>query len=53
MVSQGEPAGQALTVRETLDPYEVPGLPVTRPGLEDAYLQLVGAVPTTPAGGTR
>ena len=27
---------------------EVPGLTVTRPGLEDVYLQLVGAVPTTP-----
>ncbi|MGK5114766.1 ABC transporter ATP-binding protein [Geodermatophilus sp. CPCC 205506] len=25
---------------------EVPGLTVTRPGLEDVYLQLVGAVPT-------
>jgi ABC-2 type transport system ATP-binding protein len=24
----------------------VPGLTVTRPGLEDVYLQLVGAVPT-------
>lgn len=32
---------------------EVPGLSVTRPGLEDVYLQLVGAVPTTPAGETR
>ena len=34
-------------------PHEVPGLTVTRPGLEDVYLQLVGAVPTTPAGETR
>jgi ABC-2 type transport system ATP-binding protein len=33
-------------------PQEVPGLTVTRPDLEDVYLQLVGAVPTT-AGGTR
>lgn len=29
---------------------EVPGLTVTRPGLEDVYLQLVGAVPATVAG---
>ena len=28
-------------------PHEVPGLTVTRPGLEDVYLSLVGAVPTT------
>jgi ABC-2 type transport system ATP-binding protein len=27
-------------------PHEVPGLTVTRPGLEDVYLSLVGAVPT-------
>jgi ABC-2 type transport system ATP-binding protein len=32
---------------------EVPGLTVTRPGLEDVYLQLVGAVPTTPEGELR
>jgi len=30
---------------------EVPGLTVTRPGLEDVYLQLVGATPTTAAEG--
>jgi ABC-2 type transport system ATP-binding protein len=29
---------------------EVPGLTVTRPDLEDVYLQLVGAVPATPEG---
>jgi ABC-2 type transport system ATP-binding protein len=28
---------------------DVPGLTVTRPGLEDVYLQLVGAVPTAPS----
>jgi ABC-2 type transport system ATP-binding protein len=33
-------------------PHEVPGLTVTRPGLEDVYLQLVGAV-LTPNGETR
>jgi ABC-2 type transport system ATP-binding protein len=32
---------------------EVPGLTVTRPGLDDVYLQLVGAVPTTPEGELR
>jgi ABC-2 type transport system ATP-binding protein len=32
---------------------EVPGLTVTRPGLEDVYLQLVGAVPTTSEGALR
>jgi ABC-2 type transport system ATP-binding protein len=32
---------------------EVPGLTVTRPGLEDVYLQLVGAVPTTLEGELR
>ncbi|MGY1751682.1 ABC transporter ATP-binding protein [Blastococcus sp. SYSU D01042] len=31
---------------------EVPGLTVTRPGLEDVYLRLVGAVPT-PEGASR
>ncbi|MDP5184279.1 ABC transporter ATP-binding protein [Blastococcus sp. BMG 814] len=29
---------------------ELPGLTVTRPGLEDVYLQLVGAVPATAGG---
>jgi ABC-2 type transport system ATP-binding protein len=33
-------------------PHEVPGLTVTRPGLEDVYLQLVGAT-TTPTGEVR
>ena len=32
---------------------EVPGLSVTRPGLEDVYLQLVGATPTASEGETR
>jgi ABC-2 type transport system ATP-binding protein len=32
---------------------EVPGLSVTRPGLEDVYLQLVGATPTTSEGDLR
>jgi ABC-2 type transport system ATP-binding protein len=32
---------------------EVPGLTVTRPGLEDVYLQLVGATPTTVEGDPR
>jgi ABC-2 type transport system ATP-binding protein len=32
---------------------EVPGLAVTRPGLEDVYLQLVGATPTTAEGDPR
>ncbi len=32
---------------------EVPGLTVTRPGLEDVYLQLVGATPTTAEGDLR
>jgi ABC-2 type transport system ATP-binding protein len=32
---------------------EVPGLSVTRPGLEDVYLQLVGAVPTDSEGALR
>ncbi|CCG01832.1 ABC transporter, ATPase [Blastococcus saxobsidens DD2] len=34
-------------------PHEVPGLSVTRPGLEDVYLQLVGAVPTDSEGDPR
>ncbi|MEU2348179.1 ABC transporter ATP-binding protein [Modestobacter sp. NPDC049651] len=39
----------AAVLRDLLagTPHEVPGLTVTRPGLEDVYLQLVGAVPTT------
>ncbi|MBM7807492.1 ABC-2 type transport system ATP-binding protein [Geodermatophilus bullaregiensis] len=32
---------------------EVPGLTVTRPGLEDVYLRMVGAVPATPEGDLR
>jgi ABC-2 type transport system ATP-binding protein len=32
---------------------EVPGLSVTRPGLEDVYLQLVGAAPTDSEGAVR
>ena len=32
---------------------EIPGLSVTRPGLEDVYLQLVGAVPTESEGALR
>jgi len=32
---------------------EIPGLSVTRPGLEDVYLQLVGAVPTDSEGALR
>jgi ABC-2 type transport system ATP-binding protein len=32
---------------------EIPGLSVTRPGLEDVYLQLVGAVPTHSEGALR
>jgi ABC-2 type transport system ATP-binding protein len=32
---------------------EIPGLSVTRPGLEDVYLQLVGAVPTDSEGDPR
>ena len=32
---------------------EIPGLTVTRPGLEDVYLQLVGAVPTDSEGALR
>jgi ABC-2 type transport system ATP-binding protein len=45
----------AAVLRDLLaaTPHEVPGLSVTRPSLEDVYLQLVGAVPTTPAGETR
>jgi ABC-2 type transport system ATP-binding protein len=37
----------ALVLRDLLagTPHEVPGLSVTRPGLEDVYLQLVGATP--------
>lgn len=32
---------------------EIPGLSITRPGLEDVYLQLVGATPTTSEGALR
>ena len=32
---------------------EIPGLSVTRPGLEDVYLRLVGATPTTSEGALR
>ena len=32
---------------------EIPGLTVTRPGLEDVYLQLVGATPATSEGALR
>jgi ABC-2 type transport system ATP-binding protein len=32
---------------------DVPGLTVTRPGLEDVYLHLVGAVPLTAEGALR
>jgi ABC-2 type transport system ATP-binding protein len=32
---------------------DVPGLTVTRPGLEDVYLHLVGAVPLTLEGALR
>jgi ABC-2 type transport system ATP-binding protein len=41
----------AAVLRDLLaaTPHEVPGLTVTRPGLEDVYLQLVGAVPTPTA----
>jgi ABC-2 type transport system ATP-binding protein len=41
----------AAVLRDLLatTPHEVPGLTVTRPGLEDVYLQLVGAVPTSAA----
>ena len=37
----------ASVLRDLLatSPHEVPGLSVTRPGLEDVYLQLVGATP--------
>jgi ABC-2 type transport system ATP-binding protein len=37
----------SLVLRDLLatTPHEVPGLSVTRPGLEDVYLQLVGATP--------
>jgi ABC-2 type transport system ATP-binding protein len=37
----------AAVLRDLLatTPHEVPGLTVTRPGLEDVYLQLVGATP--------
>jgi ABC-2 type transport system ATP-binding protein len=37
----------AAVLRDLLaaTPHEVPGLSVTRPGLEDVYLQLVGATP--------
>ena len=43
-VRTGSPA---VVLRDLLasTPHEVPGLSVTRPGLEDVYLQLVGAVP--------
>jgi ABC-2 type transport system ATP-binding protein len=39
----------AAVLRDLLatTPHEVPGLTVTRPGLEDVYLSLVGAAPTT------
>ena len=39
----------AVVLRDLLaaTPHEVPGLTVTRPGLEDVYLSLVGAAPTT------
>jgi ABC-2 type transport system ATP-binding protein len=39
----------AAVLRDLLagTPHEVPGLTVTRPGLEDVYLSLVGTVPTT------
>jgi ABC-2 type transport system ATP-binding protein len=45
----------AAVLRDLLaaTPHEVPGLTVTRPGLEDVYLQLVGAVPTAAEGETR
>jgi ABC-2 type transport system ATP-binding protein len=45
----------ATVLRDLLatTPHEVPGLSVTRPGLEDVYLQLVGATPTTPEGDLR
>jgi ABC-2 type transport system ATP-binding protein len=47
-------ATPAVVLRDLLaaTPHEVPGLTVTRPGLEDVYLSLVGAAPTT-AGETR
>jgi ABC-2 type transport system ATP-binding protein len=37
----------AAVLRDLLatTPHEVPGLSVTRPGLEDVYLRLVGATP--------
>src|SRR4051812_46028987 len=41
------PEAPAAVLRDLLatTPHEVPGLSVTRPGLEDVYLQLVGATP--------
>jgi ABC-2 type transport system ATP-binding protein len=37
----------AVVLRDLLaaTPHDVPGLTVTRPGLEDVYLRLVGAIP--------
>jgi ABC-2 type transport system ATP-binding protein len=44
----------AAVLRDLLATHaEVPGLTVTRPGLEDVYLRLVGATPTTAAGDPR
>jgi len=44
----------SAVLRDLLASYgEVPGLSVTRPGLEDVYLQLVGSAPTTSEGALR
>jgi ABC-2 type transport system ATP-binding protein len=44
----------SAVLRNLLASYgELPGLSVTRPGLEDVYLQLVGSAPTTSEGALR
>ncbi len=52
-VTTREPAAVLRDLLAAHPAGEVPGLTVTRPGLEDVYLQLVGAVPATPEGDLR
>jgi ABC-2 type transport system ATP-binding protein len=52
-VRTAEPAAVLRDLLAAHPAGEVPGLTVTRPGLEDVYLRLVGAVPTTPEGDPR
>ncbi len=52
-VRTAEPAAVLRDLLAAHPAGEVPGLTVTRPGLEDVYLRLVGAVPATPEGDPR